>query len=300
MFLLLPSMVSGELLGGDEKAAMLAEHNQKRCMADVPALTWDDDLAQAASDYADTKPGGTHSTALGAFKTYGECLQGSCPDDDPAKAMEFWYDSELPKYTESSPFSASHYTQVVWKGTTKVGCGSGPSDGLCSGGKLYVCQYLPLGNQFGKYAANVVTPTKTESQCPLEASSATASDAPASAQEHVMTHDDCQCKEACAKHGESYTWCHTSDSCGGQPADSAWDYCSPSRLYDETASPIMARSIPNMALPALAMVACALLAVGAVAVRWRAKPANHEHGRDLTRLVDAMAMEEEEEATRLE
>jgi len=230
--LLLPSLVSGALLGKDEQASMLALHNQKRCFAGVPALTWDDDLAKAASSYADSAPGAVHSTALGAFKKYGECLQGACPDDDPAKAMKFWYDSELPTYT--GQFTATHYTQVVWKGTTKVGCGSGPSTGLCAGGKLYVCQYLPLGNQFGKYDANVITPTKDESDCPLEGAS---------------------------------------------------------RLYDENVGPIMALSIPSMALPALAMFACALLLVGAVVARRRAKPANHEQGRDLME-----AMEDSEEA----
>jgi hypothetical protein len=353
MFLLLPSMVSGKLLSEDEKAEMLNLHNQKRCMAGVPALTWDDKLAKDASDYVDTAPGAVHSTALGAFKTYGECIQGACPDDDPAKAMKFWY-GELPKYTESSPFQASHYTQVVWKATTKVGCGVGPSTGLCSGGKVYVCQYTPVGNQFGKYADNVIAPNKDESQCPLPASSATASDAgdddnaaPSDAGDDdkemthkgcpckskcgkgpgamawcwvadscktvagtsegsgyglctpgvkpVVTKDGCQCREACTKNGESYTWCHTADSCGGQPADSAWDYCSPSRLYDETTSPIMARFIPGMALPALAMLACALLAFGAVAVRCRAKPANCEQVRGLMGVA-----EEEEKATTLE
>lgn len=225
--LLLPAVVSGKLLDKDEQASMLALHNQKRCFAGVPPLTWDDDLAKAASSYADTSPGATHSTALGAFKKYGECLQGACPDNDPAKAMKFWYDSELPQYT--GQFTATHYTQVVWKGAKKVGCGKGPSTGLCAGGKLYVCQYLPVGNQFGKYDDNVIAPTKDESKCPLDA---------------------------------------------------------PSRLYDENVGPFIARSIPNMALPALAMFACALLSAGAVVARRRAQPADHEQVRDLMEAVE--------------
>jgi len=290
LLVLLPSMVSGALLGKDEKEAMLAEHNQKRCMAGVPALVWDDDLAKAASSYADTKPGGQHSTALGAFKKYGECIQGACPHNDPAKAMKFWYDSELPEY--KAPFTATHYTQVVWKATRKVGCGKGPSTNLCDGGKLYVCQYLPLGNQYGKYDDNVIAPKKDKSQCPLEASSATASDGGDDDNAaHVMTDEKCQCKENCAKRGESYTWCHTTDSCKDN-----WDYCKPSRLFDENVVPNMAVSIPNMAFLALAMFTCALLMVGAVvAARRRAKPANHAQGWDLIE-----AMENSEDAAMLE
>jgi len=331
LLVLLPSMVSGALLGKDEKEAMLAEHNQKRCMAGVPALVWDDDLAKAASSYADTKPGGQHSTALGAFKKYGECIQGACPHNDPAKAMKFWYDSELPEYT--APFTATHYTQVVWKATTKVGCGKGPSTNLCDGGKLYVCQYLPLGNQYGKYDDNVIAPKKDKSQCPLEASSATASDGGDDDNAaHVMTDEKCQCKDNCAKRGESYTWCHTTDSCkdnwdyckasatvmtdeGCQCKENCakqgesytwchttdsckdnWDYCKPSRLFDENVVPNMAVSSPNMAFLALAMFTCALLMVGAVvAARRRAKPANHAQGRDLME-----AMENSEDAAMLE
>lgn len=42
-------------------------------------------------------------------------------------------------------------TQVVWKGTTSVGC----SLARCSFGTLVVCHYSPQGNILGQFAANV-------------------------------------------------------------------------------------------------------------------------------------------------
>jgi hypothetical protein len=51
--------------------------------------------------------------------------------------------------------ATGHFTQVVWKGTTKLGCGSNPSCGM----KTYVCQYTPPGNVMGEFADNVGRPT---------------------------------------------------------------------------------------------------------------------------------------------
>jgi pathogenesis-related protein 1 len=41
-----------------------------------------------------------------------------------------------------------HYTQVVWKNTTTIGCGMA----ICDNPKnqIWVCQYLPSGNWVGQ------------------------------------------------------------------------------------------------------------------------------------------------------
>eukprot|EP00961_Rhodomonas_salina_P022602 303698-Rhodomonas_salina.1 len=54
-----------------------------------------------------------------------------------------------------------HFTQVVWKGSTKLGCGSAS----CANGQIVVCQYDPTGNFIGQYSANVDEPTKTATEC---------------------------------------------------------------------------------------------------------------------------------------
>lgn len=143
-----------------EQGDMLDLHNKYRCMAGVPGLVWDDKLAKAAQSWADTGNTG-HSRSLGAFKTYGENMQYACPKSSPEDATDWWY-AEISKYTAKSPFNAAHYTQMVWKGTKKIGCGKGKAP---CGGDLWVCQFTPLGNQWGKYKDNVIAPTKTKAAC---------------------------------------------------------------------------------------------------------------------------------------
>lgn len=72
------------------------------------------------------------------------------------------------QYNAADP-QASHYTQVVWKGTQQVGCGMAPfcadilgvcspflsnpecSNDLFQGAKYFVCEYFPAGNVLGEF-----------------------------------------------------------------------------------------------------------------------------------------------------
>lgn len=58
------------------------------------------------------------------------------------------YDSSNPTY--------SHFTQMVWKGTTELGCAIALCDGIfdASFGKAsyMVCEYNPPGNVIGQFA----------------------------------------------------------------------------------------------------------------------------------------------------
>lgn len=47
-----------------------------------------------------------------------------------------------------------HFTQVIWTGSTKVGCGQAASLGK-KGGVYTVCNYDPPGNYIGQFPANV-------------------------------------------------------------------------------------------------------------------------------------------------
>jgi len=121
--------------------AMLKEHNKYRSGGGAAALTWDAALAKDAQAWA-AAGHMDHSTALGAFKTYGENIHMSCPSDTPVTACKWWHD-EVSTYTGGNTFGGTHYTQMMWKSTKKVGCGKGPAS---CGGDLWVCQYLPPGN----------------------------------------------------------------------------------------------------------------------------------------------------------
>jgi hypothetical protein len=140
---------------------MLDLHNMYRCMAGVPALQWDDTLQQQAQSWADT--GVTdHSYSRGAFKTYGENMQFSCPTSSPKDATDWWY-AEIELYSESSPYQSPHYTQMVWKGSTKIGCGKGKLTAPCDG-DIWFCQFTPMGNSNNAYKENVIAPTKTKAE----------------------------------------------------------------------------------------------------------------------------------------
>jgi hypothetical protein len=86
----------------------------------------------------------------------------------PQQSVQSWFD-EYSCYNWNSPGyqpCAGHFTQVVWKGTTDVGCASitCPRGANFGGGaqpqRIYACNYLPAGNVSnpGQFQANVARP----------------------------------------------------------------------------------------------------------------------------------------------
>ena len=66
---------------------------------------------------------------------------------DAAKAWE----EEKPLYkggelTKANWKPAGHYTQMVWRDTTRLGCG----EAQCKGMLMVVCNYDPPGNYIGQ------------------------------------------------------------------------------------------------------------------------------------------------------
>ncbi|EJS43152.1 pry1p [Saccharomyces arboricola H-6] len=135
----------------DFASNILAEHNKKRALhKDTPALAWSSTLATYAQDYADNYDCSGTLTHSGG--EYGENL--ALGYDGPA-AVDAWY-NEISDYDFSNPgFSSNtgHFTQVVWKSSTQVGCGIK----TCGGewGDYVICSYNPAGNYEGEYADNV-------------------------------------------------------------------------------------------------------------------------------------------------
>lgn len=91
---------------------------------------------------------------------------GAVPDGAnlAAQLMSSWY-GEAADYDYANPgFSANtgHFTQLVWKNTTQVGCGAAEGQTVI-GGSIYtgvyvVCQYAPHGNVQGQFPQNVLQP----------------------------------------------------------------------------------------------------------------------------------------------
>jgi uncharacterized protein YkwD len=79
-------------------------------------------------------------------------------------AVQSWY-YEVKAYNYNSPgFSSAtgHFTQVVWKSSTQLGCGAARGTKTMNGTKFnafyVVCHYIPAGNVQGQFPANVLKP----------------------------------------------------------------------------------------------------------------------------------------------
>jgi pathogenesis-related protein 1 len=134
-------------------AAWLERHNEHRAEHCAAPLSWDDELAASAQAWADR--------CVFEHSGPGENLFANTGIPSAAAAVDDWY-SEVMSYDFVAPgFSqgTGHFTQVVWRDTTRVGCGVAACPGLFPGFEdslLYVCQYAPPGNMEGQFEANVL------------------------------------------------------------------------------------------------------------------------------------------------
>ncbi|KAF6006070.1 hypothetical protein HII13_005190 [Brettanomyces bruxellensis] len=127
---------------------MIDTHNAKRALHQAGDLTWDSTLESYAQDYADKYDCSGTLTHSGG--PYGENLAVGYSSDG---AVEAWYD-EGNDYDYSSCSTYDHFTQVVWKSTTKLGCGIKHCGG--SVGDYIICSYNPAGNYIGECTENVL------------------------------------------------------------------------------------------------------------------------------------------------
>ncbi|KAI8895426.1 CAP domain-containing protein [Globomyces pollinis-pini] len=134
--------------GGGFSGECIAAHNNARSGKGLPPLSWDSGLASSAQNWANTIGGKAlkHSGGPSGENIYGG--GGGC------QAAVSMFMSEERFYNPKAPIGnagqangfdkVGHYTQVMWRGTTRVGCGK-------SSDKI-VCQYTPRGNSLGAFA----------------------------------------------------------------------------------------------------------------------------------------------------
>jgi uncharacterized protein YkwD len=133
---------------------MLDAHNQVRARHCAAPLTWSPKLAQVAQQWANTlRDRGCKFEHSGG--RYGENLAaGTSETLDAQEVTDMWY-GEVKQYAfPDGGFSmeTGHFTQVVWRQTTQLGCGVS----TCRGMDIWVCEYDPPGNVQGQYRQNVL------------------------------------------------------------------------------------------------------------------------------------------------
>ncbi|KAF8507059.1 CAP domain-containing protein [Russula emetica] len=146
-----PGTSDGSVSSADIQA-YLSAHNTVRAQHGAASLTWNDTLSSVAQAWAN---GCKFQHSGGQF---GENLAaGTGGAYTITTAVQSWTD-EVSQYDPNSPVP-SHFTQVVWKATTQVGCAhqdcSGIFDASYGLAHYHVCEYSPPGNVIGEFAQNV-------------------------------------------------------------------------------------------------------------------------------------------------
>lgn len=135
---------------------MLAAHNRTRAEAGVPPLTWDRELAAGAAEYAAqmSTAGRVHAPRAGRKCVRENLLQSLRGGRSPEQMVGVWVSERVnfkpgifPNVSTTGDWArVGHYTQVIWRATTHVGCAvrSDPRYDWT------VCRYTPPGNQDGR------------------------------------------------------------------------------------------------------------------------------------------------------
>lgn len=164
---------------------MTAAHNAVRAMVKtmpmLPDLVWDPEVAAYAQQWTDSlaashcdAPMHRSGTDL-QKKGYGENLAmfagfGAPPNTPPKQAVDGWAGEvacwtygtisgfnimgtekcDKTCYTNMHSDGCGHYTQVVWRSSTKLGCGvSTCTNSMGLQTDIWICNYSPAGNFVG-------------------------------------------------------------------------------------------------------------------------------------------------------
>ncbi|MGB1310270.1 MAG: pathogenesis-related family 1 protein [Leucothrix sp.] len=153
---------------GQRFARTLDAHNTVRTAHNLPPLTWSAHLANYAQQWANRSAnvrncGMQHRPQQGPFKQqYGENLWWASPriwstglrELQPVtieRVVKDWADEKaFYNYATNSCQAGEqcgHYTQIVWRDTTEVGCAYQQCGDKS---QLWVCNYSPAGNYIGE------------------------------------------------------------------------------------------------------------------------------------------------------
>ncbi|CAN1210233.1 SCP domain-containing protein [Tumidithrix helvetica PCC 7403] len=138
---------------GVKQAEILNAHNLYRRELNLPALTWSNNLAKSAQQWAD-RLAITNSFEHSGTNNGENIWKGSAKGFSQIQMVESWGSEKqnfvlgiFPNISRTGQwFDVGHYTQIIWRNTTEVGCGLA-TDGI---NDIFVCQYHPPGNYQGE------------------------------------------------------------------------------------------------------------------------------------------------------
>lgn len=134
----------------------------------LPLMTWDAELARVSQEYADRCIWGHNSERTAQYRGDGyvgenlSATSGQTSAIDPeglSRLVKLWTSEDVDYNYDSNTCAAGkvcgHYTQVVWRETTRVGCGWARCASLqnipdWSAPLILVCNYAPGGNYVGQ------------------------------------------------------------------------------------------------------------------------------------------------------
>jgi uncharacterized protein YkwD len=134
-------------------AELLAAHNAYRENLGLAPLRWSDQLADKAQQWAE------HLAETGQLEHSGSgqnLAMAASGTQSLTQLVDLW-GSEQANFTNGSfPdisttgnwMDVGHYSQMVWRSTTALGCGFAENDGR----DVLVCDYSPPGNVMGERA----------------------------------------------------------------------------------------------------------------------------------------------------
>jgi pathogenesis-related protein 1 len=137
-------------LSEPERVVLLKHHNQTRAEVNLKPLTWSNTIAAIAQNWAKKLVNDGCKLQHNYDTEYGENLFIGTQNYTVIDSIKSWA-NEKADYSGDFLNSANwqkigHYTQVVWRNTTKIGCGKA----LCNHQLIVVCHYHPAGNYMGQ------------------------------------------------------------------------------------------------------------------------------------------------------
>lgn len=151
---MLPSTAHAQPFGPLQQR-ILDIHNRERAAVGAPPLRWNVQLERDASQHAQllARIGRLEHAAREGRGIARENLSQGPAGWGPDQLMRNWLSEKryfhggiYPDVCTGGWLQCAHYTQVIWPGTTDLGCGMAAGGGF----NWFVCRYSPGGNKDGR------------------------------------------------------------------------------------------------------------------------------------------------------